>query len=290
MQNKLKILSLGWGVQSWTLAAMVALGELPPIDAAVHSDTGFERQATYDFAAEFGDWLQARGVNVVTLPPSKRAREMKTEHGIVQIPAFTFGHYLKSDCDEDYEDCAEVTLVTLAKKSGVGRLNRQCTKDWKVFPIKRFVSGELARRGWKKTPGIVDMWLGITTDEYIRMKDSRVQYIRHVYPLIDKRMSRNDCLIWLERHGLPIPPKSSCTFCPFHSPATWRRMKQVGGADWQEAVEVDKLIRDRRPPGKVYLIRDCIPLEDIQIPEDHGYTQGAFLEDDTTCDSGYCFM
>jgi hypothetical protein len=27
----MKILSLGWGVQSFTLAAMVALGELPPI-------------------------------------------------------------------------------------------------------------------------------------------------------------------------------------------------------------------------------------------------------------------
>lgn len=35
----LKVLSLGWGVQSWTLAAMVALKELPPVDYAVHADT-----------------------------------------------------------------------------------------------------------------------------------------------------------------------------------------------------------------------------------------------------------
>ena len=35
-------LSLGWGVQSWTIAAMAALGELPPIDLAIHADTGHE--------------------------------------------------------------------------------------------------------------------------------------------------------------------------------------------------------------------------------------------------------
>ncbi len=31
----LHILSLGWGVQSWTLAAMAALGEIPPVLAVV---------------------------------------------------------------------------------------------------------------------------------------------------------------------------------------------------------------------------------------------------------------
>ena len=35
-------LSLGWGVQSWTIAAMAALEELPPIDLAIHADTGHE--------------------------------------------------------------------------------------------------------------------------------------------------------------------------------------------------------------------------------------------------------
>ena len=35
----MRVISLGWGVQSFTLAAMVALGELEPIDAAIHADT-----------------------------------------------------------------------------------------------------------------------------------------------------------------------------------------------------------------------------------------------------------
>ena len=31
MAEPLRIISLGWGVQSWTLAAMAALGEIPPV-------------------------------------------------------------------------------------------------------------------------------------------------------------------------------------------------------------------------------------------------------------------
>jgi hypothetical protein len=38
----MRVLSLGWGVQSFTLAAMSALGDLPLLDYAVHADTGYE--------------------------------------------------------------------------------------------------------------------------------------------------------------------------------------------------------------------------------------------------------
>ena len=37
------VLSLGWGVQSWTIAAMAALGELPRFDAALHADATWDR-------------------------------------------------------------------------------------------------------------------------------------------------------------------------------------------------------------------------------------------------------
>ena len=63
----LTYVSLGWGVQSWTLAAMVALGELPPIDVAVHADTGHEASGTYSHAEKWTLWLGERGVKVVTV-------------------------------------------------------------------------------------------------------------------------------------------------------------------------------------------------------------------------------
>ena len=39
----------------------------------------------------------------------------------------------------------------------------------------------------------VEMWLGISTDEAIRMKDSRDRWITNRYPLIEVGMSRRDC-------------------------------------------------------------------------------------------------
>lgn len=39
----MRIISLGWGVQSFTLAAMAALDEIEPVDFAVHADTTEEK-------------------------------------------------------------------------------------------------------------------------------------------------------------------------------------------------------------------------------------------------------
>lgn len=63
----MKIISLGWGIQSFTLAAMSALGEIEKVDLAINADTTHERQATYEFAKRWTPWLQEHGLNVVTV-------------------------------------------------------------------------------------------------------------------------------------------------------------------------------------------------------------------------------
>ena len=70
-ENPLKILSLGWGVQSWTLAAMAALDEIPKPDYAVHADTTHEMEGTYSHAKKWTPWLEERGIPVVTVQASQ---------------------------------------------------------------------------------------------------------------------------------------------------------------------------------------------------------------------------
>lgn len=53
-----RILSLGAGVQSTTLALMAARGEIPPIDYAIFADTQSEPRSVYDHLAR----LMAPGV------------------------------------------------------------------------------------------------------------------------------------------------------------------------------------------------------------------------------------
>ncbi len=258
-------LSLGWGVQSWTLAAMVALGELPPVDAAIHSDTGWERESTYQFSGAWTPWLESHGVKVVTVSNREQSRRVETHK--TDIPAFTVGKSAKG-----------------------GQLRRQCTDRWKITPMRRWISQQLQTNGIAKKPGTVEQWLGITQDEWHRAKDSNVKYISHKYPLLEKGMSRTDCLQWLATNNLPSPDKSACVFCPYHNQSAWKRMRAENGRDWQTAVTIDTAIRNVRPPHALYLHSARLPLEDaVIIPESFGLTQGNLIPDDV-CDSGFCFL
>ena len=84
---ELKFLSLGWGVQSFTIAAMTALEELAPVDLAIHADTTHEAEGTYRHAEKYTPWLESRGLKVVTVSAKDTGLFWST-HGVM-IPAFT---------------------------------------------------------------------------------------------------------------------------------------------------------------------------------------------------------
>ncbi len=279
----LTTLSLGWGVQSFTLAALEAkrgcacdvcqryAALFPtPIDLAIHSDTGFERQETYDFCNEWTPWLVENGVPVVTVSDKGAQFILK-----------------KSSTSEGYYTLMPVfTLDDTGKR---GQLRRQCTSRWKIEPLHKWLGQELKRRGIAKRDGVVVQYLGISMDEWQRMKDSPVAWIRNVYPLIDLRMSRADCIRWLEAHDLPSPGKSACDQCPFHSRAYWIQMKRENGASWENAVKADEELRST---GKDwYLHSDRIPLvEAVKLPGEDGQMWMFDEDNEPTCDSGHCFV
>jgi hypothetical protein len=92
---------------------------------------------------------------------------------------------------------------------------RWSTRDFKVTPIHRY---------YRKLGGTINQYLAIAWDEIERMKDSRVEYVTNFYPLIDLRITRNDCVEIIEDAGLPVPPRSACYFCPFNSVARWQQL------------------------------------------------------------------
>lgn len=247
----MKVLNLGWGVQSFTLAAMVALGELESIDAAIHADTTHEREATYKFAAKYTPWLEARGVRVITV--HDKNPDPLNLRGMVCIPART-----SSD------------------KGGL--LRRMCTNEWKIAPMRRWIQAH-------RNHAPVENWMGISLDEAERMKPSDVRYITHRWPLIEKHMTRNDCINWLRRHDLEVPVKSACVFCPFHNRSAWWEMKHENGVDWRKAIDVDEAIRKARPPYDLFVHSDRIPLTEIKSPQDNGQME-LWSEE---C-SGVCFV
>lgn len=261
----MRVISLGWGVQSWALAAMSALGVLPPVDVAIHADTTHERRETYDLAREMMPWLEKRGVRVVTV--KAKAQKRLDPCYMVDKPSVFLPLY-----------------STDIKTQSNGMLRRQCTSEWKIKPIRRWLQENRNNQKCKT-------WLGITFDEVGRMNKSHVRYVENIYPFIDafpQPMTRTAVMQWLHEQGLPIPVKSCCIFCPYHDRATWREIKLSGNGDWIKAIEVDKAIRNKRPGYLCYLTAARLPLEecDFSNEQDHGQLT---LWDEEEC-SGMCFL
>lgn len=111
------------------------------------------------------------------------------------------------------------------------------------------------------------------------------------YPLLDRRLTRTDCQRIIERAGLPVPPKSSCYFCPFHKPSVWATMLRDEPVLFYKAADLERTINDRREQrGKdpMFLTRFGRPLIEAIGPEiqdefDFGTGPGE------TCDEGYCW-
>ena len=140
--------------------------------------------------------------------------------------------------------------------------NRQCTGDFKIAVVAK----ELKRRGASRAdPAAVG--LGISLDEFRRARaDSRVPHETLEYPLIDRRMTRADCVTVIRDAGLPVPPKSACYFCPFQSPASFQRMRHDHPSRFQVVVGIEWLLTNRRQQlGKdaVYMTRFGRPLDEV---------------------------
>lgn len=241
----LNIISLGAGVQSSTMALMAAEGELTPMpDCAIFADTGAEPEHVYDFL----DYVES-------LVPFPVYRVMEGEGLEAQII--------------DRASRSEFTKVPFfTKEKGPGM--RQCTADFKIYPINRKVRELIGLKKGQRGPKevVVKMWIGISMDESVRMKPSRVAWIENTWPLIEKGMHRHDCIQWMRSNEFNEPRKSSCYFCPYRDNQSWIDMQQNDSSSWEKALFIDNLIRDQYPNNPQFIHRSKTPLTECDFDPD----------------------
>ena len=240
----MRIISLGAGVQSSTMALMAAVGEFEMPDCAIFADTGWEPRAVYEWL----DWLEQE----LPYPLHRVSKGTLREDLIkgVNVKGYRF---------------AAVPFFT--GNGGMGK--RQCTYDYKIQPVTKKLR-ELGY-GVKKH---VALWMGISLDETHRMRPNRTKWIHNTYPLIDRRMNRRDCINWMTAHGYPVPPRSSCLGCPFHGDDAWRGLKERDGAEWEDTVYMDSVIRVQLQfKGKQYMHRSLVPLGEVDLRSDYDMGQ-----------------
>lgn len=177
--------------------------------------------------------------------------------------------------------------VYVKTKDGWAPGNRNCTATYKMQVIGR----ELRARGaTEDDPAVVG--IGISSNEVQRINTRRSEpWERVVYPLVSVgedtglHLSRLDCERIIADAGLPVPPKSSCWFCPFKTPGQWADDRRRHPDRFEAAAELEQhLLETRATIGRdpAYLTGLGGPLRDV-ISDDV-----PLFDVDSGCDSGWC--
>lgn len=259
--DKTVIISLGAGVQSSTMALMAADGLITPMPhCAIFADTQREPRAVYDWLAWLETQLPFPVYRVTAGDLGKRELTVK----------------LSKTSGKRYRSTAIPAFGLVNGKPGI--LGRKCTRDFKIRPIIKQVRAVAnIRRGQKEVT--VEQWIGISWDEMVRMKDSGEPWIKHRWPLIEKEMTRLHCIEWMRERFDATPPRSACTFCPFHSDEEWRNVRAVPD-EWAKVIQFEKDMQAAANDDEVlrvvpYLHKSCVPIGEADIEDKHK-DQGAF--------------
>jgi len=177
-----RVASYGGGVNS--TAMLIELCRLDSrVDLILFSDTGGEKPETYEYAKRFSFWLLNHGMQSIT---------------VVRDPRRT----LEQDCIDRH------SLPSIVR--GI----RSCSDVFKIRPQDRFLkSWQPAMEAWERGDKVTKL-VGFDAGEAHRVKKFDSPRFTIEFPLVEWGWDRERCLHAIESAGLPVPPKSSCFFCP----------------------------------------------------------------------------
>lgn len=207
------VVSYGAGVDSTAmLVAMWLTGERP--DAILFADVGSEKASTYGYLITMQAWCESVG-----FPSIQIVRHIAPKAGDVSL----------------FEECIRKSMLP-SRAFGMS----SCSLKWKAEPQERWLrvwgpaiacwnEGAPIRRAIgfddsgadRKRADRVRVAIGLDDSaadqkrgcsRYAKTPDSK--RFAYEYPLQLWHLDREDCKELIRFAGLPVPDKSSCTFCP----------------------------------------------------------------------------
>ena len=269
-ETEWNVLNLGAGVQSSALALMAAHGEIGTyVDFAVFADTQAEPSEVYE-------WLETlqKLINDAPCP----FPIYKVSHSDLTADSLTPSIRKSDGVNGGVKGDTLMRRIIpifgqMPNGEKVAALGRKCTADYKIKPIIKMIKAHCGIvRGQKNVT--VTQWIGISWDEMQRAKESNHKWTRHRWPLLETKTTRADCISWMRKKGYPTPPRSACYYCPFHSDAEWRRLRDDDPDHFQKAIDFDRAIRqktkdyDKVMKMEVFLHRSCKPLDQVDFDND----------------------
>ena len=250
----MQVIALGMGMQSTALYLMSSMGLVDRCDIAVFSDPMSEHYKTYELLEWILEWQKDNDGVPIEVVKKDLYKDIVTP---------------MSRSEKGFNRYASIPAHIRNEDGSKGISIRSCTVDYKIAPVTKVARKFMGlKKGQRLRP--FELWLGITTEEIQRMKLNQNKKIFNRYPLIELEMSRSDCMAFMEDNKFPIPVKSACVFCPYHSDKFWLELKKENGDAWKKSVALDYKMREREDislKGIPYLHKSLKPLDEVYLQE-----------------------
>jgi 3'-phosphoadenosine 5'-phosphosulfate sulfotransferase (PAPS reductase)/FAD synthetase len=185
------VVSYGGGVDSLAMCIGMKIHGYRP-DAIVFADTRGEKPETYFYLRQILPvWLAAND-----FPP------------LTTVCRADFGRTKTGDRSLE-EECLRLGYMP-SRAYGYST----CADKWKIDPFKWWAAQWApAQLAWAAGT-LVQRAIGFEFGEEERMTEAGDKGFTKVYPLIDWKWDRDECVRRIHAESLPIPPKSACFYCP----------------------------------------------------------------------------
>lgn len=206
--SKCLVVAYGTGVDSTAMLIGLWQRGIRP-DAVLFADTGGERDQTYDFLPIMDGWLRDHGLPTVTV----------VKNVVKDFKNWPPYHTLEENC------LTNGTLPSVA----FGFQMKSCSLKWKAAPQHRWMKTFQPALDCWAAGGKVVRAIGFDASPADQRRSNHAGKINDRlysfwYPLQEWGWDRERCVQEIQRAGLPVPPKSSCFFCPAMKPAEVREL------------------------------------------------------------------
>lgn len=187
----------------------------------------------------FGAGVNSTALLLLLTDMGERFETVFVNHGGDYPETYEYVDYLRAEGFEitevippTYCGCTTIEQYIYKYKFAPARFRRWCTQCFKVIPFLKYIESPCTAL------------LGIGFDEMHRAenrvkKHKLEENVTYEYPLIDVRMDRDDCIDLIREHGLKVPKRSMCWFCPFQNKQQFRELYLNYPDLYHRAVEIE---------------------------------------------------
>lgn len=175
----------GGGLNSVALMLEWRRRKMPKPDLILFADTGGEKPETYAYNRFFSEQLKSMDYpELITVANDGMYKTLENNALLTKtLPSLAYGW-------------------------------KSCSDKYKKRPQEKYIKHwEPAKAAWKAGSKVTKL-IGIDAGEVRRATMTEDDHYVYHYPLVVWDIDRQGCIDIITAAGLPLPPKSSCFFCP----------------------------------------------------------------------------